>query len=258
MKTVSRLPLVALLLGVATGLLAAEKAVPVPPEWALPGTATHQQVPPPAGFTRASTIITEPIGIFEGQAEVGTSLVPGSASFDAATGRYTIDSAGYNIWYFRDEFRFLWKKLSGDVSFAADITFPNPQGYDDRKVVLIVRQDLDDNAQEIMAGLHGAGLIHLAQRPTKGADLAEVCRDKGTGPVGATKPVRLGIEKHGDAFTLFVGQPDGSMKPVGQPFTLKFDAPFYVGIGFTSHLPVTSDTGVVGKVVLENAAGKVK
>ncbi len=257
MKTAYRLPLLVIALGAATFLFAAEKTVPVPPDWALPGSATHQQVPPPAGFTRATTIIAEPIGIFEGQAEVGTSMVPGSASFDAKTKQYTINSAGYNIWYFRDEFRFVWKKLSGDVSLAADITFPNPQGYDDRKIVLIIRQDLDDNAKEIMAGLHGAGLIHLAQRPTKGADLAEVCRDKGTGPVGATKAVRLGIEKHGDAFTLFVGQPDGSMKAVGQPFTLKFDAPFYVGIGFTSHLPVTSDTGVVGNVVLENAAGKV-
>ena len=232
--------------------------VPVPPDWALPGTATHQQVPPPAGFTRASTIIDQPIGIFAGQAEVGTSLVPGRASFDAATGQYTIHSAGYNIWYFRDEFRFLWKQMTGDVSFAADITFPNPQGYDDRKVVLIIRQDLDDNAQEIMAGLHGAGLIHLAQRPAKGADLAEACRDKGNGPVGAAKPVRIGLEKRGDQFTLFVGQPDGSMKPVGQPFTLKFAAPFYVGLGFTSHLPVTSDTAVVGNVVLESAAGKVR
>lgn len=258
MKTAYRFPLLVIALGAANFLFAAEKAVLVPPDWALPGSATHQQVPPPAGFTRATTIIAEPIGIFEGQAEVGTSMVPGSASFDAKTKQYTINSAGYNIWYFRDEFRFVWKKLSGDVSLAADITFPNPQGYDDRKIVLIIRQDLDDNAKEIMAGLHGAGLIHLAQRPTKGADLAEVCRDKGTGPVGAAKAVRLGIEKHGDAFTLFVGQPDGSMKAVGQPFTLKFDAPFYVGIGFTSHLPVTSDTGVVGNVVLENAAGKVK
>ena len=257
MSTAYRLPLLVLALGAASWLRA-QSAVPVPPDWALPGSATHEQVPPPAGYTRATTVIDIPIGIFEGQAEVGSSMVPGSASFEAATGKYTIHSAGYNIWYFRDEFRFLWKKLSGDVSFAADITFPNPQGYDDRKVVLIVRQDLDDDAQEIMAGLHGAGLIHLAQRPVKGADLAEVCRDKGTGPVGSVKPVRLGLEKRGDSFTLFVGQPDGSMKAVGQPFTLKFEAPFYVGLGFTSHLPVTSDTGVVGNVVLENSAGKVR
>jgi hypothetical protein len=230
---------------------------PVPPEWSLPGTSTHEQVPPPAGFSRASTIIAEPIGIFDGQAEVGTSLVPGHASYDVAAGRYTIASAGYNIWYFRDEFRFLWKRIEGDVSLSADLAFPQPGGYDDRKLVLIVRQDLDDNAQEIMAGLHGAGLIHLALRPEKGADLSEACRERGHGPVGIV-PVRLGLEKRGDTFRLFVRQPDGSMQPVGKPVELRFSAPFYVGIGFTSHLPVTVDCGEASNVVLVRSAGQVR
>lgn len=246
---------VALLLG-GSALVAAD--VPVPPEWSLPGSATHEQVPPPAGFTRASTIIEQPIGIFDGQADVGSSLVPGEAAFDAASGRYTITSAGYNIWYFRDEFRFLWKKMDGDVSLAADITFPNPEGYFDRKVVLIVRQNLDDDAKQIMSGVHGGGLIHLAYRPAKGADMAEAAKTPGAGPVPADKPVRLGLEKRGDVFTLLVGDAAGVMQPVGEPFTLEFDGPFYVGIGLCSHQPVTSDTAVVANVVLENAAGQVR
>ena len=52
--------------------------------------------------------------------------MPGSASYDPATKQYTVSSAGYNIWYQRDEFRFLWKKMSGDVSLAADASFPIP------------------------------------------------------------------------------------------------------------------------------------
>jgi hypothetical protein len=39
---------------------------------------------------------------------------------------------------------------------------------------------------------------------------------------------------------------------------MHFDQPFYVGIGFCSHLPATSDTGVVANVVLENSAGAVR
>ncbi len=240
------------------GLAGAQPAGPVPPAWALPGSATHQQVPPPAGFARASSVLAEPIGIFEGQADVGAALVTGGASFEPATGRYTIRSAGYNIWYFRDEFRFLWRRMAGDVSLAADITFPNPDGYFDRKVVLIVRQDLDDNSAAIMAGLHGGGLIHLAYRPAKGADMAEAVRDPGQGAVGAERPVRLGLEKRGDLFTLLVGAPDGSMRRVGEPFRLPFAAPFYVGLGFTSHLPVTADSAVVGNVVLAESAGRVR
>jgi len=39
---------------------------------------------------------------------------------------------------------------------------------------------------------------------------------------------------------------------------MHFDGPFYVGIGFCSHLPATVDTAVVSDVVLKNEAGKVE
>src|ERR1700760_2226016 len=144
------------------------QAPPVP-DWAQPGSATHTQVPPPADFHRASTNFEKPIGIFDGQSDIGSAVVPGSAAFDPATGQYTIHSAGYNIWYTRDEFRFLWKKMTGDMSLAADATFPDPKGYDDRKVVLILRQNLEDDSKEAMLGEHGTGMIHLAERAEKGA-----------------------------------------------------------------------------------------
>ena len=137
-------------------------SAPAVPEWALPGSPTHKQVPPPADFHRPSRNFDTPIGVFQGQSDIGTAVVPGSASYDAATKQYTINSAGYNIWYSRDEFRFLWKKMSGDVSLAADVTFPDPKGYGDRKAVLVIRQNLDDDSKEAMVGEHGAGMIHLA------------------------------------------------------------------------------------------------
>ncbi len=140
---------------------------PIAPAWAEPGSATHTQVPPPANFHRPTLTVDSPIGIFAGQSDVGGALVAGSARYDPAKGQYTINSAGYNIWYTRDEFRYLWKRVSGDVSLAADVTFPNEKGYGDRKAVLVFRQDLDDDSKEVMAGLHGAGLIHLARGPRR-------------------------------------------------------------------------------------------
>src|SRR5882757_4076587 len=89
---------------------------PSVPVWAQPGSATHTQTAPPPDFHRPSKNFDTPIGIFEGQSDIGSAVVPGSASYDAAIRQYTINSAGYNIWYTRDEFRFLWKKMSGDVS----------------------------------------------------------------------------------------------------------------------------------------------
>jgi hypothetical protein len=156
--------LLALTLSVACSAFG-QVATPPVPDWAQPGSATHKQVPPPAGFHRPTTTVNTPIGIFDGQSDVGSAVVPGSASYDPAMKAYTIHSAGYNIWYTRDEFRFLWKKMSGDVSLAADATFPDPNGYNDRKVVLILRQSLDDDSKEAMIGEHGTG--HDPPRPAR-------------------------------------------------------------------------------------------
>jgi hypothetical protein len=214
-------------------------------------------VPPPADFHRPTKSFATPLGLFEGQSDIGGPLLPGSASYDAGTKQYTINSASYNIWYTRDEFRYLWKKLSGDVSLAATVTFPNSKGYDDRKAVLVLRQDLDDDSKEIMVALHGAGLIHLALRPEKSANIQEAFRTTGAASTEVT-PVRIGIEKHGNSFRLFISQKGEPMLQVGEAATLAVDEPFYIGIGFCSHLPVTSDTTVLSNVVLENTAERVR
>jgi hypothetical protein len=237
------------------------------PAWAQPGSATHVQVAPPADFHRPSKNFAAPIGLFEGQADIGSAVVPGSASYDANTKQYTINCAGYNVWYMRDEFRYLWEKMSGDVSLAADITFPDPNGYDDRKAVLIIRQDLDDGSKEALVALHGAGMIQLAQRPGKNVRIKDMeyrIGSRGGLPGGKTPDdlvtahaQRIGIEKHGDSFALFVSLEGEPMHQFGPPINLHIDGPFYVGIGFCSHLPDKSDTAVFSNVVLENSAGKV-
>jgi hypothetical protein len=279
MELASRLSLLALMLCIAPHLLCAQAAdasatpatpstpTPAVPEWAQPGSATHVQVAPPADFHRPSTNFATPIGIFQGQSDIGSAVVPGSASYNPRTKQYTINSAGYNIWYTRDEFRYLWKKMPGDISLAADVLYPDPNGYGDRKVVLVIRQSLDDDSKEAIVALHGGGMIHLAQRPEKGVRVKDMeFRIGGRGRPGGATPdslvsviaKRIGIEKHGDAFSLFVSLEGEPMHQFGPPITLHLDGPFYVGIGFCSHLPDKSDTAVLSNVVLKNSAGKVR
>jgi len=232
-------------------------SAPTVPDWAQPGSPTHVQVPPPADFHRPSRNFDAPIGVFEGQSDIGAAVVPGSADYDASSKRYTINSAGYNIWYSRDEFLYLWKKMSGDVSLATDVLFPDPKGYGDRKVVLVIRQSLDDDSKEAMIGEHGVGMIHLAWRPDKGAMMKDAQFRFG-GTLAGIKAKRIGIEKHGDSFAIFVSFDGEPMHQLSPPVTLHFDEPFYVGIGFCSHLPATSDTAVFSNVVLQNSAAKVQ
>jgi hypothetical protein len=227
------------------------------PDWALPGSSTHTQVPPPAGFHRATKTENKRIGIFTGQSDVGSALVAGSSSYNASTKQYTIVSAGYNVWYQRDEFRYLWVKMSGDVSLAADIDFPDTAGYDDRKAFVIIRQSLDDDSKEAVVAVHGGGLLHLAWRPGKEMLMKEIrvnnregLPDLVTGHVG-----RIGIQKRGNSFMLFVSTNGGPIHQVGNAVQLQLDQPFYVGIGFCSHLPAQTDTAVFSNVFLKNEAG---
>ena len=254
----------ALLLAIPAGMAAQTPAVP---DWAIPGSATHTQAAPPPDFHRPTKTFNTPIGIFEGQSDVGSALVPGGASYDAATRRYTIQSAGYNVWYTRDEFRYLWKKMSGDVSLAADIAYPDATGYGDRKAVLVIRQ-----TWRTIRKKHGCpprrrhdspGATATERRSRQRCGVPD--RSHGGRPGGASpdslvtiNAQRIGIEKRGDSFALFVSLDGEPMHQFGPPIPLRLDGPFYVGIGFCAHLPDKLDTAVLSNVVLENSAGKVQ
>lgn len=243
--------------GIAQQATSAQQATPAVPDWAIPGSATHKQVPPPPGFHRPTHTDNTPTGIFSGVSEIGGPLVTGSSSFDAKTGTYTVRSAGYNIWYGRDEFRFLWKKMSGDVSLAADVSFPEAEPPSDRKIVLVIRQNLEDDSAEAVVAEHGTGMVHIAQRPTAGANMNDL-EYRFAGLLSKVMAKRIGIEKRGDTFTLYASLQGEPMHPLGPPIQLHLDGPFYVGIGFCPHLATTLDTGSFSKVVLENRAGGVR
>jgi hypothetical protein len=215
----------------------------------------------PQDVHRPSRNFDTPIGMFDGQSDIGSAQVPGSAGYDAERKQYIIDSAGYNAGYTRDEFRYLWKKMSGDVALAADITFPDPRGHSDRKAVLVIRQNLEDDSREAIAAVYGTGVFELAQRPRKGVAIkdmkyriwglphrSDVRSDR------VTMVRRISIEKHGDAFLLFISLNGEPMHAFGPPLILHMDEPFYVGIGFSSNLPDRSDRAVFSNVVIENPA----
>ena len=72
------------------------------------------------------------------------------------------------------------------------------------------------------------------------------------------KAKRIGIEKRGDSIAIYVSLTGEPMHQLGPPITLRFEEPFYVGVGFCSHLPDKADSVVVSDLILENAAGKVQ
>lgn len=64
-----------------------------------------------------------PLGQFEGQTDVGSPKLSGSAGYDDAKQEYTITGAGNNMWYRADQFQFVWKKMKGDFILRAKVEF---------------------------------------------------------------------------------------------------------------------------------------
>ena len=183
-----------------------------------------------------------PRGIFEGSGDVGTVLHPGFAEYDAAKGTYTMAASGENMWFGNDAYQFAWKKISGDVTLAADISFLGKSAQEHRKAVLMIRQTLDADSPYADIALHGNGMTALQYRDEKGALTHEV-------QAGTWSPKRFRIEKRGAYFTMWLAYDDGVFQLAGGSARLELQEPFYVGIGVCSH-----DKDVVEKAVFTNVS----
>jgi len=196
--------------------------------------------------TRAQTSAGA-IGIFEGHADVGTVLHPGSTDYDASTKTYTITGSGNNMWSTEDDFQFAWKKMSGDVTLSANISFVGLGGVPHRKAVLMIRQSLDADSLYVDAALHGNGLTALQFRDEKGAVTHDIESN-----IFSTQRMRL--EKRGDFFYLFLSGGSEELHPAGASIRIPIKGPFYVGIGVCAHDKNVVETAVFSNVELTEPA----
>jgi len=124
--------------------------------------------------TASSFSQQKPLGLFEGQSDIGQVINPGSASYDAEKQEYTITGAGANMWFDRDEFHFVWKWMKGNFILRARAQFISQGGNPHRKLGWIVRPSLDTGSPHVNASVHGDGLTSLQFRRAKGDSTKEV------------------------------------------------------------------------------------
>ncbi len=171
---------------------------------------------------------TEPVGIFEGHGDVGTVLHSGSVNYDAAKQSYTLAGSGENMWFTADAFQFVWKKVSGDVSIAADLSFIGAGKNPHRKAVVMVRQTLDADSAYADVALHGEGLTSLQYRDEKGATTHEI-------QANLSAPRRIQLEKRGDYLYMLLGNGKDATQAAGGSIRVPIHGEYYVGIGVCSH-----------------------
>lgn len=111
----------------------------------------------------------QPVGIFKNEADIGNPKIKGSASFDVNTQTYSIKGGGYNIWFNRDEFHYLYNKIKGDFIVTANVKMLGAGKDPHRKIGWMIRESAQDDAAHITATLHGDGLTVLQWRNLRGA-----------------------------------------------------------------------------------------
>ncbi|MEO6726297.1 MAG: hypothetical protein ABIP14_13495 [Blastocatellia bacterium] len=180
------------------------------------------------------------IGLFDDHRDIGAVKMPGSVEYNEAKKTYTIAGGGENMWATTDAFHYVYKRVSGDLSLAADISVLGTGGNAHRKGVLVIRQSLDPDSPYADAALHGDGLTSLQYREVKGGPTREIQSNvKG--------PTRLQIEKRGDYVWMSIAKEGEALQSAGGSFRIKLEGNFYVGLGVCAH-----DNNAIEKAVFSN------
>ncbi len=113
------------------------------------------------------------IGIFQSDSDIGNPKKAGSATYNSADQSYNIKGGGYNIWFERDEFNYLYNKIKGDFILTANFEFIGKGTNNHRKTGWMVRATKEDKSPHITATLHGDGLTVLQWRGEYGAAMRD-------------------------------------------------------------------------------------
>ena len=145
------------------------------------------------------------LGQFEGHGDIGAPKIAGSAVYNAVSQEYSLSAGGVNMWAQRDEFHFVWKRMTGDFILQARVELIGKGVDPHRKAGLMVRPSQDADAPYVDGVVHGDGLTSLQFRRTKGAITEQV-----ESPVKGADVIQL--ERKGQTYIF-------SAAKFGDPFT---------------------------------------
>ncbi len=211
------------------------------------GVATRAAQTPPLTAQASGPAV----GRFAGHADIGTVLHPGSASYDAATGTYTVSGSGENVWGATDALHYVWTKLEGDFAIEAEVAFLGAGKNAHRKAMLMIRQGLEADAAYVDAAVHGDGLTSIQFRFAKGGPTQEVQSN-------VAGPARVRIERQGDYARLYVAEKGAPLRFSGGAARVAFSGPLYVGLGVCAHDKDDVVTATFSKVEIQNALTTTK
>lgn len=193
------------------------------------------------GFAQQKT------GVFQFNKDIGNPELKGSASYDENSQEYTIKGAGYNIWFERDEFNYLFNKIKGDFILTANFSFEGEGVDPHRKIGWMIRESEEENAAHCSAVLHGDGLTVLQWRVLRGAFMRDP-QDE----IFAPKPHYeiLQLERSGNRIIFRAAHPMEPLQEIGST-VMDFPEEILAGLFINSHNPKVVETAKIWNVRID-------
>ncbi|TSD67938.1 biopolymer transporter TolR [Inquilinus sp. KBS0705] len=195
----------------------------------------------------AQSSYAQTVGIFDGNTDVGPVKHKGSAVYDAKIQQYTVTGSGTNIWFTKDEFHFVWKKIKGDFILRTNATFVGKGTEAHRKFGLMVRKSLDGNSAHVNAVVHGDGLTSLQYRKAANDSTKEQ-------KMALTGAGVVQLERRGNTYTMAAAR-QGDVFGPEEKIDLDLGDEVYVGIFVCSHNPEVSEQAVFSNTRIVQPAG---
>jgi len=191
-------------------------------------------------------------GIFTSSADIGNPKNLGISVYNKTDQTYKIKGSGYNIWFERDEFHYLYNKIKGDFILTANFRFDGKGVESHRKTGWMLRSSTDENSPHISATLHGDGLTLLQWRDNKGAlmkDPEDQIFARGSGYEV------LQIERAGKVIFMRAAHPGEPLENIGSYEMINLPDEILAGLFVCSYNPDVVEEATIWNVRIDKPVG---
>ncbi|HTE00259.1 MAG TPA: hypothetical protein VK668_13290 [Mucilaginibacter sp.] len=191
---------------------------------------------------------TDTLGLFSSHIDIGNPKNKGNSQYDKVTHTYIMRGSGYNIWFNRDEFQYLFKKIKGDFTVTANFQFVGDKGNGHRKIGWMIRESTDEKTIHVSAVEHGDGLTVLQWRSVKGENMKDP-EGEIFYPEKNFEVVQL--QRIGKKIIMRIGHVGETLKTVGAHVMNNMPQEALVGLFICSHDPEVTEEAKIWDVHID-------
>ncbi len=193
-----------------------------------------------------------PTGIFSVSADIGNPGKRGSSVYNSIDQSYTLKGSGYNIWFERDEFHYLYNKIKGNFILTANFRFEGKGVEAHRKTGWMLRSSTAEDSPHISATLHGDGLTLLQWRDNKGASMKD---PEDQIFARGSKYEVLQIERSGKVIFMRAAHPGEPLEDIGSYEMINLPDEILAGLFVCSHNPDVIEEATIWNVRIDKPVG---